>query len=209
MSAPQPPQGDRRPFTMVLSALRKTELNRLCLEFRLPTDGSVVALRSRLKGYLNFNHDMLFRNPRYKALFPKHRRPPQPLPPPHPPFQNLPAHPSPPALSYRSSPTHSHYAPWYGIEGDLQPQPLPEPLPLPMQPPEPLHDFPIPPGPPYPPPSPSIASSGHSSQDSQPLPNHAPGECKFLYLIYGYPLPISDTMQSSLPIQLWNLSRTL
>ena len=63
------------PYTKVLSALRKNDLARLCAEFRLSSDGSVVALRNRLKDYLNIHRDTLYRNPRYNALFPRHRKP--------------------------------------------------------------------------------------------------------------------------------------
>jgi hypothetical protein len=78
-------QGERAPYTQVLSALRKMDLLRLCIEFNLPVEGSVVALRNRLKDYLNINRDALYRDPRYNALFPRHRRinqrPPSPAPP--------------------------------------------------------------------------------------------------------------------------------
>ena len=62
------------PYTKTLSALRKTELVRLSNEFRLPTEGSVVVLRNRLKTYLNAHNEALYRNPRYRALYPKHRQ---------------------------------------------------------------------------------------------------------------------------------------
>ena len=67
------------PYTQVLSALRKNDLICLCDEFRLPTEGSVVNLRNRLKDYLNLHRNTLFRNPRYNPLFPRHRRPVQPI----------------------------------------------------------------------------------------------------------------------------------
>ena len=44
---------DNIPYTTTLSLLRKIDLMRLSLEFRLSTDGSVVVLRNRLKAYLN------------------------------------------------------------------------------------------------------------------------------------------------------------
>jgi hypothetical protein len=72
MPAQQPP------YTQTLSLLRKIDLIRLSLEFKLPTDGSVVNLRDRLRVYLNAHRDVIYRNPRYKPLFPKLRRPPQP-----------------------------------------------------------------------------------------------------------------------------------
>jgi hypothetical protein len=49
----------KQPYSMVLSALCKTELIQLSLEFKLPTDGSVIDLRNCLKCYLNFNRDTL------------------------------------------------------------------------------------------------------------------------------------------------------
>ena len=62
------------PYTKTLSALRKTELVRLSREFRLPSEGSVLALRNRLKVYLNTHNEVLYRNPRFNALYPKHRQ---------------------------------------------------------------------------------------------------------------------------------------
>ena len=67
-----PPVGP--PYTKTLSALRKTELVRLSCEFRLPTDGSVLVLRNRLKVYLNTHNEVLYHNPRFNALYPRHRQ---------------------------------------------------------------------------------------------------------------------------------------
>jgi hypothetical protein len=63
------------PYTQLLSALRKNDLIRLCVEFGLPVDGSVVNLRNRLKDYLNLHRDTLYRNPRFNALYARHRKP--------------------------------------------------------------------------------------------------------------------------------------
>ena len=65
---------DNIPYTMTLSLLRKIDLMRLSLEFRLLTDGSVVVLRNRLKTYPNAHQDILYHNPCYNVLFPKLRR---------------------------------------------------------------------------------------------------------------------------------------
>ena len=62
------------PYTKTLSALRKNELVRLSNEFRLPTEGSVLVLRNRLRVYLNAHNEVLYRNPRFTALYPKHRQ---------------------------------------------------------------------------------------------------------------------------------------
>ena len=69
------------PYTQLLSTLRKINLLRLCLEFHLPNDGSVLQLRDHLRDYLNLNRDTLVHNPRYTALFPRHHRVNQPPPP--------------------------------------------------------------------------------------------------------------------------------
>ena len=138
---PSPRHRSRRPYTKVLSALLKTDLVRLCVEFRLRTDGSVVDLRNRLKDYLNLHRDTLFANARYKPLFPRHRRPDQPPPPPPGPLplsNTLSSRHSSPALSYVSSPRS--YASWHGIEDLPQPElhqdepaPFQQPLDIPDQ----------------------------------------------------------------------------
>ena len=105
------------PYTQVLSALRKNDLVRLCDEFRLSTEGSVVNLRNRLKDYLNLHRNTLYRNPRYTALFPKHRKPGRPIQQPEHELQP-PTPPSSPGLSHRSSSrSSSHsYDSWHGID---------------------------------------------------------------------------------------------
>jgi hypothetical protein len=158
------PQANRTPYTKVLSALLKTELLRLCLEFHLPTDGSVVALRLRLKDYLNLNRDTLYRNPRYNALFPRHRRVINHLPPPlliQPlPLSHTRSTSSSSILSYKSSSPALSYGSWNGIEDQpVHPQQhVPAPQLLPPQQPPPPHE-------PHahhsPPPSPSNYGSDH------------------------------------------------
>jgi hypothetical protein len=138
---PRQPQLNGRPYTKLLSALRKQELVRLSTEFRLSSEGSVPALRDRIKGHLNENREQLFRNPRFKALYPRHRRHNQPQPPPSPrPSRTLSTRASSPALSYAS---------WNGIldqepQQQLPVQPelppaQPEPIPPPIQPQQPQY----------------------------------------------------------------------
>ena len=131
-----PRQPNRTPYTRTLSALRKTDLVSLSLEFRLSPDGSVTALRNRLKTYLNTHRDTLHRNPRYNALYPRFRRvntnqPPLPPSPPHSPISG----PSTVVLSYVSpSPARSDET-WHGIDHLPQHQPPADgqvPLPAPV-----------------------------------------------------------------------------
>ena len=112
----QPAQHNIRPYNKLPSALRKTELIRLCDEFNLPSDGSVANLRDRVKGHLNQNRNDLFRNPRYTGLFPRLRRLRR--------RNRQSQSPTPPTSSHTlstgnrsSSPTHS-YASWNGFEGN-------------------------------------------------------------------------------------------
>ena len=120
-----PPQQEL-PFSQTLSALRKADLIRLSVEFRLSVDGSVVTLRNRLRKYLNSHSDTLYHNPMYTALYPKHRRPNQPPSlllsnslTPLSPFHS----PSPPRSP---SPTTS-YDSWHGIEAERHHSPPPRP----------------------------------------------------------------------------------
>ena len=109
-------------YMTVLSVLRKFDLLRLCNEFRLPTDGSVVNLRAWLRGYLNFNHNMLLVNPRFTALFLRHSH-------------HTCAHPSPPAAVPRASPALSYipsspaqsFNSWYRIDAHLEQPPIQQP----------------------------------------------------------------------------------
>ena len=112
---PLPAHPNRPHYSKVLSALLKTDLIRLSTEFRLPTDGSVVTLRNRLRVYLNHHRNILSRNPRYRALYPRHQR----IDPPRSP-----------------SPTES-FASWNGIEDQqLPPQPPDPPQQPPFHPPD-------------------------------------------------------------------------
>jgi hypothetical protein len=109
------------PYSQVLSALRKNDLMRLCVEFGLPVDGPVVTLRHRLKDYLNLHRNTLYRNPRFTGLFPKHRKGK------HDPRPKLKVRPrSPSTSSSRSSHTHtdSDHS-WHGIDYSAINQPDP------------------------------------------------------------------------------------
>ena len=140
------------PYTKTLSALCKTELVRLSREFRLPTEGSVVVLRNRLKVYLNAHNEVLYRNPRFNALYPKHRRiQHQPVVAP----QRSPS----PALSEKS------FDSWHGIGADRPRSPS-----LPARPPQRSRS----PTPPQSPPQhydylPPPSNDGLPFQDRQPV----------------------------------------
>lgn len=101
-------QASLTPYTQVMSSLRKPDLVRLCSEFKLARDGSVVQLRNHLKHYLNLHRGHLFHNPRYTVLFPRLRGPNQPPPPPSVPTSQ--------AISYQSpSPAFSDET-WHGVQ---------------------------------------------------------------------------------------------
>ena len=216
------------PYTQVLSALRKNDLICLCDEFRLPTDGSVVNLRNRLKDYMNLHRNTLYRNPRYNPLFPRHRRPARPIqqpeqasPPSTPPSSPNPSHRSSSRASSRS------YDSWHGIDrhvddqndDNLNDNPLLQPpqsphrtqhLPLQqiLQQPHDPHFFPANPYADYlPPPSNAPAGSQRGSIPPTTLP--ADG-CKYflVHFQFLFPFPIyysflfffSDTMKSTFVI---------
>jgi hypothetical protein len=148
-----PPQ--ELPYTQTLSALRKNDLLRLTVEFRLPVEGSVVILRNQLKKYLNSHRDTLYRNPRFTALYPKHRRParqssfapsnsrnsrstPSVSPSPHPSPSPTPSYGSwngiedetqhAPSTITRHSPPHAHFhSPVHYHPHPISPIPNPEP----------------------------------------------------------------------------------
>jgi hypothetical protein len=162
----------QQPYTQTLSMLRKIDLIRLSLEFRLPTDGSVVNLRDRLRVYLNAHRETLYRNPRFNPLFPKHRRPPQrpasPVPDPLIPPSRTP---SPAGSNYSGSSAHS-YESWNGIEHNAHHH-LP-----PAQPPHfPVH---------HPSPSPSVPGS---VPDSPPPSDHPADLRKFFLSLPKHPYP--------------------
>ena len=208
-------------YNQVLSALRKNDLVRLCGEFRLSTDGPVVILHNRLKDYLNLHRDTLYRNPRYKSLFPKHRKPLR--------KRQLPDAPStPPSSPNVSHPSHSRsssesYDSWHGIGGsthshdgdDLYNNPLllppqsPHRIPNPhlqqiLQQPPKSQPFPDDPYANYlPPPSNDIANS---QRGSIPLMSRPVDGCKYFSLLFfwcyfSHPISsfsfLSDTMKSS------------
>ena len=139
------------PYTKTLSALRKTELVRLSHELRLPAEGSVLALRNRLKAYLNAHSEVLYRNPRFRALYPKHRQ-----------IQLQPA-----VVPQRSVSPARSFDSWHGIDANRPRSPsLPlrspqrSPSPTPPQSPLQYHNH-------FRPPS----DDGLPLQDEQPLVN--------------------------------------
>ena len=178
MSAPpQQPPITRTTYSRTLSALRKTELVQLSVEFKLPTDGNVVTLRNRLRAYMNYHHDTLVNNLRYKALFPKPREPNIHMRNSGLPSQTPRTHSS-AALSYERTPSPTpSYESWNGIMDDHVPipvipphQPPPQlPLPLPHHQEPDIHH--------HPPPSPSISES---SLDSPPPAVYPAGGCKLI-----------------------------
>ena len=170
-----PRQANRTPYTKTLTALLKPDLVRLCNEFHLPNDGSVVVLRNRLKDYLNLHQDNIFRNPQYNALFPKHRRVRAADPPPPSTISN---HSSSP-FSDRSS--DNSFASWNGIDDqDLPQQPDIQHYNPPFVPNDlPDHDTP----PPSPFPSPA------ASERNSPIPTVHPIDSRELPLhFYSRPL---------------------
>ena len=187
----QQARAGRTPYTRVLSSLRKTELIRLCIEFRLSTDGSVVALRNRLKDYLNLHRNTLYRNPRYNGLFPRHHHGNQRAPSSRPSSIASSRHNS-PAQSSQSSSRSSSYESWHGIQNQLvppnevPPQAVPHHPPAgPHQPspnldyihPEEFYDHPLPPR------SPSVTNSG---QGSPPPAVYAAERCKFPFITINF-----------------------
>ena len=136
----QPQQPDRRPYNRLLSSLRKPDLIRLCTKFNLPSDGSVLDLRDRAKHHLTQNSEVLYRNPRFRPLYPNVHR-----------INQRPQAPS-STLSTKSptrlpSPTPSFNS-WHGIDepdhqqdvihSDNPYQLLPQPQHLPDHPPPPV-----------------------------------------------------------------------
>jgi hypothetical protein len=178
----QPPQHDRRPFTKLLSTLRKPELVRLCDELELPSDGSVLSLRDRAKRHLTQNANLLFRNPRYKQLYPKHRRTNRRTPSP---TSTLPSR----TPSVREPSPAQSFESWHGIEEDPpQPEdfrePSFQPSPQPYQPPDrpvsPLDYFYVPPDdyqevPFQPNPFPTPAPTGSRRGSFPPAPRYGVG----------------------------------
>ena len=177
------PQQYLRPYTSTLSMLRKIDLLRLCVELKLPNDGTVLNLRDRLRVYLNAHSDTLYRNPRYRPLYPQHRRLTRSTAP-REQIDNEPANRSPsPTTSDSSDSSNVSYESWNGIEGpplnhipDVQPPFYPA-----IPPPPVAHDAPEYYPPPPPPPSPSIPGSepGHF-----PFSDHDGGSRKFIFFFF-------------------------
>ena len=164
MSVPPQQQPVNRPtYSRTLSALRKSELVQLSVEFKLPTDGNVVTLRNRLRVYMNYHRDALMNNTRYRALFPRARDPNIPIQQSELSSQTFRTCSS-SALSYEHSPSPAlSYDSWHGIEDDQAPIPVIHPHQPPPQPPHPIplyqelivyH---------HPPPSPSVSESSVDS----------------------------------------------
>jgi hypothetical protein len=110
-----PPQ--ELPYSQPLSALRKADLIRLSVEFKLAVDGPVTTLRNRLRVYLNSHRNSLYPNPRFKTLYPKRRNPSISLPP-ETRSQN----------SRSISPSNNHSdASWNGIRSQPSPHPSSNP----------------------------------------------------------------------------------
>jgi len=146
-----------QPYTSTLSFLRKIDLIRLSLEFRLPTDGTVVNLRDRLRVYLNSHSETLYKNPRYRPLYPQHRRVTQPV---VSQAQRAPItksrSPS-PASTVSTDSTVRSFDSWNGIDAAQPPHaPFIQPLQAPVADQGPVNYHPPPPPPP---PSPSVPGS--------------------------------------------------
>ena len=168
----------QQPYTTTLSLLRKIDLIRLSVELKLPTDGNVMNLRDRLRVYLNAHSETLWRNPRFRPLYPQHRRTTQPaVQQPPEPVNHTPS----PTLSTSSDSSAVSYESWNGIEDAAAHHPQPQQPPQAPVQPAPLnqhaHDFyPPPPPPPPPSPSPSIPAS---DPGFPPPSDHQDGPRKF------------------------------
>ena len=197
------------PYTRVLSALRKTKL---CVEFRLSTDGSVVGLRNWLKDYLDLHCNTLYRNPRYNGLFPRHRHGNQRAPSLRPSSIASSCHNS-PAWSSQSSSWSSSYESWHGIQNQLIPPNEAPPLAVhhhppagPHQPspnldyihPEEFYDHPLPPW------SPSVTNS---DQGLPPPAVYAAEGCKFLFITISFSIYLYEitVILSIIVMTLWSL----
>ena len=139
---------NRHPFTKTLSTLHKDKLIQLSIEFDLPTEGSVIYLRDRLKAHLTLHNDAIYNNPRYRGLYPKphrlnlnkhHVTPVNASP-----IPSLPSPldlPSPPAPVHPNQSLTPSFESWNGINPQPQDLQLPwSPHPQDIQPPwSPLH----------------------------------------------------------------------
>ena len=135
-------------------------------------------LRDRLRVYLNAHSETLWRNPRFRPLYPQHRRTTQPaVQQPPEPVNRTPS----PTLSTSSDSSAVSYESWNGIEDAAAHHPQPQQPPQAPVQPAPLnqhaHDFyPPPPPPPPPSPSPSIPAS---DPGFPPPSDHQDGPRKF------------------------------
>ena len=178
----------QRPYTTTLSLLRKIDLMRLSLEFKLPTEGNVMILRDRLRVYLNAHSETLWKNPRFRPLYPQHRRVTQPVV--QQPPETADRTPSPTPSSSSDSSADS-FESWHGIEEVPAHHPLqPEPQQLPPAPAQapPLNQhiqdfYPPPPPPPPPSPSPSIPAS---EPGFPPPSDHPDGPRKFFFSLHSF-----------------------
>ena len=197
---PQQPLVTRPTYSRTLSALRKTELIQLSVEFKLPTDGNVLSLRNRLRVYMNYHRDALINNPRYNGLFPRPRDPNIPIR-----QSDLPSRTfrtrSSSALSYDRTPSPAlSYDSWHGIEDDPIPIPDAHPHQPPPQPLPPLPHHQEPDVHHHPPPSPSASES---SIDSLPPAAYPAVGRKFVPLpifLLLFPYFRGDTMESPPPL---------
>ena len=122
----QPPQIARQPYIKLLSTLRKPESIWLCTEFDLPINGSVLNLRDQAKHHLIQNAKILYRNPRFKPLYPRIQRIN------HPPSLPICSH----NQSMRSPSPVTSFESWHSIkEPDQQPSPHLEDPQQPFHPP--------------------------------------------------------------------------
>jgi len=155
-----PRQPNGHPYTRLLSTLRKMELLHLCTEFRLPTDGPVVGLRTRLRDHMNINREALFANPRYRGLFPRHRR-----------ANNADDSSSSSTLTSRSPSPARSFASWDGIDDHHHHEHPAQPI-QPLDHPQQAHVHPQPEAspPPSSSPGPSVAVSDHGVSPTPMLP---------------------------------------
>jgi hypothetical protein len=186
----QQAQPGQPPYTKVLSALLKTDLVRLCVELRLPSDGPVVGLRTRLKGYLSRHRATLATNPRFTALFPRHDRPNQQLAPVLP----LPHADPPPSVSILSY-VDDEFEPWNGINNHDGSDDEQEPV---LNQPPDHHEPAIHHDPPSPSPPPGSSLSSSSRGFSPPDIYHADERKSFLHKVI-YLLLLRALLRCSYP----------
>ena len=175
-------QTAQRPYTTMLSLLRKINLIRLSIELKLPTEGNIMVLKDRLRVYLNAHSETLYKNPRFQPLYPSIRRLPQAARQPALPVSNRTPSPSPSDSSESSA---DSFESWNGIQAELPVYHQVAPV-YPAQPPVvpaevveqvPLDFYPPPPPPPPPSPSPSVPAS---DPGFPPPTDHHDGLSKYL-----------------------------